>query len=94
MCETSKACSLLCAIFERTSCHFGFQFDSFTSEEFVTSSGSRSPLEDLEKESISGGQPSQVVAVGTVCPTPSVPSSWLNAQVMVRNFVVGLCFFC
>uniref|UniRef100_A0A0N5A8N7 Protein MON2 homolog n=1 Tax=Syphacia muris TaxID=451379 RepID=A0A0N5A8N7_9BILA len=46
---------------------------------------SKNNFDNLEKDSISGGQPSQVVAVGTVCPTPSLPSTAYSAQVMLTG---------
>lgn len=42
----------------------------------------------LEIDSSTSGQPCQVVAVGTVCPTPSLPANAYNAQVMVHHFLL------
>uniref|UniRef100_F1KQN5 Monensin-resistant 2 n=1 Tax=Ascaris suum TaxID=6253 RepID=F1KQN5_ASCSU len=44
--------------------------------------GLKSSAETFESESTLG-QPSQVVAMGTICPTPSLPSHLFNAPVML-----------
>ncbi|VDK34603.1 unnamed protein product [Gongylonema pulchrum] len=51
----------------------------FSSDSFA---GHKTGLDKFESES-AAGQPSQIVAVGIACPTPSLPSNFYNAAVVV-----------
>lgn len=54
--------------------------------------GSKAIVDKFENES-AAGQPSQIVAVGIACPTPSLPSNLCSATVVVFSAFIPISIF-